>query len=157
MRQWWKMVALGSVITLIVAIPAVASGSEGDDAPRGTTARVMEQDQERVGQPAVGEREMEQHRQRVRLHEGPGTCDGDCDADRTQQRRQLQDGSGEGCDGTCDGDQTRQRERDQLDEGGCDGDGDREQLRQRLQDCEAGARAAWEYTRRHGWATHVAV
>ena len=180
MRQWLKMVALGAVAALVVAVPGAAVGYEGDDAPNGTTERateqVMEQAQSRLGQPddvAPGTMEQVQERNRLQLRDGTGeNCVGDCDGDQTRDRvrdrDQLRDGTGENCVGDCDGDQTRDRvrDRDQVRDGtgencvgDCDGDrlGDRDRLRQQLQDCEAGCRAAWQFARQYGCAMHVAV
>ena len=131
MRQWLKMVALGAVAALVVAVPGAAVGYEGDDAPNGTTERateqVMEQTQSRLGQPddvAPGTMEQVQERNRLQLRDGSGeNCVGDCDGDQTRDRvrdrDQLRDGTGENCVGDCDGDQTRDRvrDRDQLRDG----------------------------------------
>ena len=178
MRQWFKMVALGAVAALVVAVPGAAVGYEGDDAPNGTTERateqVMEQTQSRLGQPddvAPGTMEQVQERNRLQLRDGSGeNCVGDCDGDQTRDRDrdrdQMRDGSGENCVGDCDGDQTRDRDRDQMRDGSgencvgdCDGDQtrDRDRLRQQLQDCETGCRAAWQFARQYGCHMHVAV
>ena len=148
MRQWWKMVALGAVAALVVAIPGVAFGGEGDDAPKGMTERVIErvneEMQSRFGQPEVSEsfeRNLDQQRDRAR--DGTGdNCVADCDGDqiRDRDRDRARDGTGDTCVADCDGDQVR----------------DREQLRQRLYDCEDGCEAAWQFVRRHGWTLHVA-
>jgi len=151
MRQWWKMVALGAVATMVVATPAAALGGEGDDTPQRTTEqvteRVMDQNQNRFGQPDVTEF-------------------GDRDMDLQRDRLQLRDGTGDNCVADCDGDQARDRDRDQLRDGtgdncvaDCESDTpcDRDQLRQRLHDCDDGCEIAWHFAHAHGWTMHVAI
>ena len=176
MRQWFKMVALGAIAALAVAVPGAAVGYEGDDAPNATTERaaeqVMEQTQSRFGQPhdaAPGTMDQTQERNRSQLRDGSGEdCVNDCDGIRTRdqarERDQARDRTGEDCVDDCDG--TRTRDRDQARDGtgddcvaGCDGLRlrDRDQLRHELQDSEAGCRAAWRFNHRYGFSTHVAV
>jgi hypothetical protein len=155
MRQWWKMVALGAVATMVVATPAAALGGNGDETPQRTTERVaervMDQNQARFGQPDVtqlGDQDMDQARDRLQRRDGTGTnCTADCDGDqardrdRDQARDQLRDRTGENCSGDCEDAAS----------------GDRDRLRQRLHDCGDGCEVAWQLAQAYGWTMHVAI
>ncbi len=158
MRQWFKTMALGAVLTMVIAVPAAAQDGDFDDAPMGSTERVAEQVMEQgqlrlsasdVVTPApAGDQvgEQSQVRDRDRLRDGTGgDCDGTCDGDGAMEqarvRDRLHDGTGGSCVGDCDGDRAMEME----------------QIRQRIRDARDGCEAGWMFTHCHAWAHQVAL
>ena len=148
MRQWFRTLALGAMVAMVVAAPAAAQDGDFDDAPSGTNqqvaAQVMEQGQYRLGAPdlvapaTVGDEVGDQDRVRDRDRDGSGECiAADAVRDQTRDRSRVGDGTGECCDG--------------------DRAVEMEQIRNRIREARDGCEAGWMFAHCHAWAHQVAL